>query len=753
MTEEVASKDSAPNPTAVGRRSLTIALAGNPNTGKTSLFNNLTGMRQRVGNYPGITVEKKSGQVKLSSGEATMVDLPGTYSLAANSLDERVVVDVLSGHQADLPKPDLIVCVIDATNLKRNLFLASQFAELEIPMVLALNLWDAATKQGIRIDCDQLTEQLGIPVVPTVARADVGTQELITIIERATETRPLMKRIDWPAHVVTATAEIRATLGAAAEGLTEVEIRRILFDARSAVLDRVEHADDFPDKTLPQIRKRIWDAGFNPLAAEALLQYRHLDELLEGVSTTEDTKGSPISESIDRIMIHRGWGLAIFVGMMYLMFQSVYAWASPFMDVIDAGKTWVQNGTSGWFEKLPMLQSLMTDGVFEGVGAFLIFLPQIIVLFFFIALLEDTGYMSRAAFLMDKFFHWCGLNGKSFVPMLSSYACAVPGIMATRTIEDPKARLTTILVAPLMSCSARLPVYVLLIGAFVEPIYGPWWSGAVLFAMHFVGLFIAIPAALIFNKFVVHATPQPFLLELPPYRIPRLRNVLWRMYESAREFVIRAGTVIFAFTIIIWAMLYFPRPDALVGTMTAAFVQETAASTGSSPAEVQAELTDAESELAGQLSARIDGAYLDQSYMGRLGQTLQPIFATAGFDWKITVGVLASFPAREVIISTLGVIYKLGGEVDEESGDLRAALRNSRWTTGPLQGKPVFTLPVVFAIMIFFALCSQCASTLAVISKETNWRWAVFSFVYMTALAWLGAVLVYQLGTRFMGGT
>lgn len=732
-------------------RRLTIALVGNPNTGKTSLFNNLTGLRQRVGNYPGITVEKKTGQLRLAAGEATLVDLPGTYSLAANSLDERVVVDVLSGHQKDVAKPDLIICVVDATNLKRNLFLASQLAELDVPIVLALNLWDAATKQGLRIDCDRLSQRLGIPVVPTVARADIGTGELIAAIEKADLDRPLMKRIEWPPHVTKATEEIRETLDGAAADLTEVELRRILFDSSSAVLERVSHPADFHDRIVPQVRKRIWDAGFNPLAAEALLQYRHLDQLLEGVITTADTQTPPVSESIDRIMIHRGWGLAIFVGLMYLMFQSVYAWASPFMDLIDTGKSWLQGHAEGWFPGLPMLQSLMNDGMIEGVGAFIIFLPQIIVLFFFIALLEDTGYMSRAAFLMDKFFHWCGLNGKSFVPMLSSYACAVPGVMAARTIEDPKARLTTVLVAPLMSCSARLPVYVLLIGAFVEPVYGPWWAGAVLFAMHFVGLLIAIPVALVLNRFVVKASPQPFLLELPPYRVPRMRNVLWRMYESAREFVIRAGTVIFAFTIVIWALLYFPRPDSVATNTTEVFVRETAATGQQTGDEIRAALAEEDSELAGELNHRIDSAYLNQSHMGRLGQTLQPIFAAAGFDWKITVGVLASFPAREVIISTLGVIYKLGGEVDEESGDLRAALRNSRWPDGLLKGEPVFTLPVVFAIMVFFALCSQCASTLAVISKETNWKWALFSFTYMTVLAWIAAVGVYQIGTRLVG--
>ena len=739
----------APEKPASEARRLTVALVGNPNTGKTSIFNNLTGMRQRVGNYPGITVEKKTGLLKLSGGDADLVDLPGTYSMSANSLDERIVVDVLSGHQSGMPKPDLVVCVLDSTNLKRNLFLASQIAELDIPMVLVLNLWDEAVKQGTTIDCKKMVEHFGVPVVTTVARQGEGTDDLIQAIEEAAKDRSRMKRIQWPEHIVESTHEVGDFL--ADKDLTEVELRRVLFDMDSAVLDRVGHPDEFHDEILPKIRKRIWNAGMNPLAAEALLQYEHLDKLLEGVIQTEESKTTPVSESIDKIMIHRGWGLAIFVGMMYLVFQSVYAWASPFMDNIDTGKSWVQEQSAGWFTNLPMLQSLMSDGVIEGVGAFVIFLPQIIVLFFFIALLEDTGYMSRAAFLMDKFFHWCGLNGKSFVPMLSSYACAVPGVMATRTIEDPKTRLTTILVAPLMSCSARLPVYVLLIGAFVEPVYGPWWAGLFLFAMHILGLLIAIPAAFLFNRFVVRAKPHPFLLELPPYRVPRMRNVLWRMYESAKEFVIRAGTVIFAFTILIWALLYFPRSESISTQTTDTFIQETIAETQQTEAQIRSAIQEEDSELAEQLAARIDSAYLDQSYMGRLGQTLQPVFSAAGFDWKITVGVLASFPAREVIISTLGVIYKLGGDVDEESSDLRSTMRQSKWQSGKLEGQPVFSLPVVFAIMVFFALCSQCASTLAVISKETNWKWAVFSFTYMTALAWVGAVLVYQVGMAIIG--
>ena len=727
-----------------------VAMLGNPNTGKTSLFNSLTGLRQRVGNYPGITVEKKTGVMQLGKGEAELIDLPGTYSLAAASPDERVVVDVLTGHVSGTKKPEALVCVVDATNLQRNLFLVSQVAELGIPIVIALNLWDSARKQGLNINVDLLSERLGVPVVPTIGRTGEGLPQLRSAIVEALQKKPQMTRIKWPESTARAEEKLRASIPDEIRSqLKELEMQRLLFDADSAIIERVGWRHEDARKIIDDARKPIWDAGVNPLAAEALFQYAHLKEILDGVVLSPEEALPRGSESIDGILIHRFWGLLVFVGMMFVVFQAVYAGAGPLMDLVDGAKGWTQDLVGPWFESMPMLQSLVTDGVIEGVGAFVIFLPQILILFLFIALLEDTGYMARAAFLMDKLFHWCGLNGKSFVPFLSSYACAVPGIMATRTIEDPKARLTTILLAPLMSCSARLPVYVLLIGAFVEPQLGPFWAGVTLFGMHFVGLFIAVILAFIFTRFLIKTRPQPFVLELPAYHAPRMENVLFRMYEAGKEFVQRAGTVILAITIIIWAMLYFPRPADLEPNETKAFAAEHAQANGISEDEAMAAI-EADEELAAALQARIDGAYVDQSLLGRMGKTLQPIFAPAGFDWKITVGVLASFPAREVIVSTLGIIYSLGGDVDEESGSLREAMRNEEWDNGARAGTAVFHLPVVFAIMVFFALCSQCGSTLAVTAKESNWKWAAFTFVYMTSLAWIGAVFVYQVGMRFM---
>jgi ferrous iron transport protein B len=416
------------------------------------------------------------------------------------------------------------------------------------------------------------------------------------------------------------------------------------------------------------------------------------------------------------------------------------------MDLIDAGTTWVQDLVSPILEPMPVLHSLVSDGIIAGVGGVVIFLPQILLLFFFIAILEDTGYLARAAFLMDKLFGWCGLNGKSFVPLLSGYACAIPGVMAARTLEDPKARLTTILITPFMSCSARLPVYVLLIGAFVEPVYGPFIAGLTLFLMHFVGALVALPLAWILNRCILKTKAQPFILEMPDYRVPAMRNVVIRMWERGREFVIRAGTVILAFSIIIWALLYFPRPESVVEHERAEIIAESVKTMPE--AEVLAALENPESELSATLAHHIDGAYIEQSYLGRFGKAVQPVFDPAGFDWKITVGVLSSFPAREVIIATLGIIYNLGADVDEGSDDLRTVLAKETWQSGPRAGQPIFTIPVVLGLMVFFALCMQCGATVAIIAKEIGWSWATASFVTMTALAWLAAVLIYQIGSR-----
>lgn len=714
-------------------RNLRVALVGNPNTGKTTLFNRLTGSRQKIGNYPGVTVEKKSGAWETCGGTVTLVDLPGTYSLAAASPDERVTLDFLTGHLAGEEPPDAVVCVVDASNLVRNLFLASQVADLALPLVVALNMSDAAERAGIHVDAALLSRRLGVPVIRTVATRGEGIEALGKAVLHAADNRALMAQVPWPEAVDRAVKYLAAGLEReGAQSLPPGQLRRVLFDCGSTVLERAGWPRDADVQPLLSASRDILAAaGWQPVSAEALLRYEHLGHLMADAVRFPESRRRTWTERIDAVLTHRVWGLAIFAALMFVVFQSIYAWAGPFMEAIEVGIALLQERAAPWFEAWPAVQSLVVDGIVGGAGGVVIFLPQILILFFFIALLEDTGYMARGAFLMDKIFGWCGLNGKSFVPMLSSYACAVPGILATRTIEDPRARLTTILVAPLMSCSARLPVYVLMIGAFIAPAWGNAAAGIALFAMHFVGLAVAIPVAWAMNKFILRTRPQPFLLEMPPYRRPRLRDILWRMWERAREFLVRAGTVIVAMTILIWALVYFPRPAEVRERTVAAL------SLVNDPESVE---------------RAVAAAYIEQSYLARAGRALQPLFAPAGFDWKITVGVLASFPAREVIIATLGTIYGIGQDVDEQSGDLRSALARDLWTHGPKTGSPVFTVPVALAIMVFFALCLQCGATVAVMAKEARWSWAIFGFAYMTTLAWLGAVLTYQIGTRWLTG-
>ena len=711
----------------------TIALIGNPNTGKTSLFNALTGQKQRVGNYPGVTVEKKSGQWKLDSNQSvTVIDLPGTYSLSAQTIDERIAVDVLSGSIPEL-KPSLSIIVIDAENLQRNLYLASQASELGLPIVIALNCWDVAERKGIQIDSQLLEKRLGVPVVPTVANQAKGIRALAEAVQKGLREKPIMVRPKWPSVIQEALSELKESLVlACGKPLSNGELQRLIFDSDSALIQRLSGDPEIIETAVQKAKNQVHHGGYHPNAVESILRFRFLKPLLADIIARRATQKQAIhSESIDQLLLHRFWGLLIFVGMMYLVFQSVYSWSGPFMDIIESVFAQLQSTTAPLLEGTPMLQSLVVDGVLSGVGAFVIFLPQILVLFLFISLLEETGYMARAAFLMDKLFQWCGLNGKSFVPLLSSYACAIPGILATRTINDKKIRIITIMIAPLMSCSARLPVYILMIGVFVEPVYGATIAGITLFFMHFVGVLVAAPTAFLLNKCMDRKTPQtPFVMELPRYRVPNLKSMFARIYESGYAFISSAGTIIFAFTIVIWALLYFPRP---------ASIQE----------QMQTQLSE-EGWSSEAIEATIDNAYLEQSYGGQIGKSLQPLFDPAGYDWKITVAVVASFPAREVIIATLGIFYSLGGDIDESSNNLRSSLKNATWESGDRSGTPIFNLAVAISIMIFFALCMQCGATVAIIAQELSLQWAIASFVSLSLIAWIASVLSYQTISYFL---
>ena len=704
---------------------LLVALVGNPNTGKSTLFNALTGLRQRVGNYPGVTVARKSGTCDLGDGQKVeLVDLPGLYSLAAASPDEQVVIDALSGNIAGDRRPDAVVLVVDATNLLRNLFLASQVAELGCPVAIVLNQADVAKEQGLRIDTELLSRRLGgVPVVLTSAWKGEGIADVRRAIARAVGQRTPMQRVAWPANIAAALADVaQAAAADTGKPVTPADAQRLLFDTNPSTADRLGWTVVQREKTLRSARDRVRNSGYNPLAAEPLVHYAHLRVVLEGV-VTEGVGKAGRSAAVDRLLLHRVLGPMLFLGIMLGFFASVF-WLAKFpMAWIQSGVDWTKAVVAPPLDATPMLQSLLTDGIIGGVGAFLAFLPQILILFLFIGILEDSGYMARAAFIMDRLFSWCGLNGKSFVPMLSGFACAIPSLLSTRTIEDPKARLATAFVVPFMSCSARFPVYALMCAGFIGPLYGPGWESVVMVGMHCVGLLFAVPTAFVLTRLVLKVKPQPFVLELPRYQMPKPRDVLWRMWQNAAEFVSKAGTVIFAITIIVWALSYFPRDASVAERIKAA-----------NPA--------ASEEV---VKAKVQAAYVEQSYMGRFGKVVQPVFDPLGFDWKITVGVLASFPAREVIVSTLGVTYSVGEGAKADSQHLRQAMQDAKWPEGPRAGSPIFSLAAVLALMVFFALCSQCGPTIATLAQETGgWKWAAASFVYMTALAWIVAMLVYQ---------
>jgi ferrous iron transport protein B len=728
----------------VGDSSITIALVGNPNTGKSSLFNALCGLNARVGNYPGVTVEKKIGSYVDGEGLVQVIDLPGTYSLSARSPDERVSVDVLLGHQSDVPPLSAIVVIVDASNIERNLYLFSQVRELGLPIVLVLNMWDRVTDSGIAIDLPHLEARLGVPLVTTSANRRLGIDQLKQTIRRAIAAPPADPPELFPDSYVAAREALQRSI---THRLGSPPPR---FLADRLLLDISGQTESFwvqqglPDlpQQLAQARQELAASSIRLPAIETQVRYGWIRKQLQQVVSRDAQPRTTLSDRIDRWITHRFWGLVAFAGIMFLIFQAIASWAAPLTDGIEAIQESIGASIQNTMPPGP-LRSLLIDGVVGGVGSVLVFLPQILILFLFIGLLEDCGYMARAAFVMDKLMTRLGLSGKSFLPLMSSFACAVPGIMATRVIENSRDRLLTILVAPLMSCSARLPVYLLMVSAFVPDSHwlGGWvrLQAVVLLLFQALGALVAIPVAWAIRRWLLPGDPPPFVMELPRYTIPSLRVVAARVWERAVAFVQRAGTLIFATSVLIWAAAYFPATNPKVHQLEAKIEQLESQPKDASEAEVQTLMEEKQ---------RLQADQIRNSFLGRLGQSIEPAIRPLGWDWRIGVGVLASFPAREVIVATLGTIYSLGGDVDSENQPLQATLQQARWP----DGRPVYTLPVALSIMVFFALCAQCAATLLVIRRETNsWRWPLFTFLYMTTLAYIGAWLTYQLGTAWLG--
>jgi len=708
------------------QRNPVVALVGNPNSGKTSLFNALTGLNQKVGNYPGVTVEKVSSTLSLAARNVDLIDVPGLYSLKAISPDETVAAQVVAGHDAIVARPDLLVVVLDATNLERNLFLLSQLADFEYPMIVALTMTDMLDKDS-KVDVEQLSRLLGVDVVPVVAHKGVGLEALKQAIDDDLVTaRKAARAFRYPRELENHVADIEDRCRRIGLEVERGEIRQAFLIGSGDFATALQSIPDLHG-SFETARRELQERGLLSSTLDVKRRYDWASRIRKAVLPEGAARrAKALTDKIDRILIHRVYGLFIFVALMYAVFQSIYTFAGPLMEGIDYIFGQLGDGLRPFLAGVPWVESLLIDGLLTGVGSVLMFLPQIAILFLLISILEGSGYLARAAFLMDRLLGWCGLNGRAFVPLLSSYACAIPGIMATRVMPDRGGRLATILVAPLMSCSARLPVYILLIGTFIQPKFGVAWAGFALFAMHLVGLVVAIPVAWIINRGIIRGKRLPFYLELPSYQWPKWKDVLLAVFFRAKIFVTTAGTIIVVMSLLIWALLYFPRSDEAVSQYRTEYA--------ALPAERRANISEDD---------YLQGRQIEYSALGRFGKFIEPAFVPAGFDWRLTTGILAAFPAREVVVPSLGIIFQLGKDVDESTGDLRDALQRATWP----DGRPLLTPWNAIGLMVFFALCCQCTATLATVKQETrSWKWPTFMFVYMTTLAYLSAVAINQIG-------
>ncbi|MFH0953093.1 MAG: ferrous iron transport protein B [Verrucomicrobiota bacterium] len=686
-----------------------IAVAGNPNTGKSSIFNALTGLRQKVSNYPGVTVEKHEGVLQSGEdGEVHVIDLPGTYSLNPRSLDEQLAHDVLLGLRADTPIPALIVAIADASNLERNLFLVSQLLSLGRPMVVALNMMDVCRASGAEIDVAKLSARLGVPVIPMVASRREGVKELKrAILEQIKNPRasedpvPLSPAV---AREIDRLAEQVASCSSVTGEVARGEALRLLCTEDSLDAPRWAGPSGKLRPAVEEARLRLQQAGLTWYGIEAEARYRWIEQVVAEVRTAGRARPG-LTDRADRWLTHPVAGPAVLAFVILAIFVSIFKLARPPMDWIKHLFGYLAQGVVAAVPPGPV-QSLLTDGIIAGVGGVVAFLPQIMLLFFFIAILEDSGYTARVAFLLDRIMGRVGLHGKAFIPLFSSFACAIPGIMAARTIDNARDRLLTILIAPLMCCAARWPVYLLVAGTVIPNVsvlgFAPL-PALVLGGMVILGVVAALVAAAVLSKTVLKGQTSNLALELPPYRRPRLRVLLHLMWERSLLFLNKAGTVILAMSVIMWALASYPRRPA------------------AAPEE-----------------------QVQHSFAGGIGRFIEPALKPIGFDWKIGVAILSSFVAREVFVSSLATIYGANVTDPDRMADLQTHLRNVK---DPLTGKPFFTPLRGICIMLFYVLSMQCVSTMVVVRREAGgWKWPILQWTYMTGLAWLCCFGVWQVG-------
>ncbi|QDH78579.1 ferrous iron transport protein B [Echinicola soli] len=695
----------------------TVSLIGNPNVGKTTIFNRLTGLRQKVGNYPGVTVDKRYASLKMGDQNATIIDLPGTYSIYPNSEDEVIVHRVLNGLDKT-SKPDFVLAVVDMSSMERGLFLVTQIMDLGLPMAVVLNMSDTAEEQGIKVKAHQLYKALGVPVIQTNARSNKGINGITDLISQ--------QMFEKPVPFLDTDQLLPGDLSAKICERFSLEnsyqaYQLIRFHDKEPILSQEDNE---------WLGREVGEADFDIKSIqlkETQDRYAAIQQVLEMVVEKTDIKKKRLTDKLDKVFLHKIGGYAIFLGILLLIFQAVFAWSAVPMDLIDGFFASLSASVSGLLPE-GVLTDLITEGIIPGIGGIVIFIPQIALLFAFLGILEDTGYMSRVVFLMDRIMRPFGLNGKSVVPLISGIACAIPGIMASRNIGNWKDRLITIMVTPLMSCSARLPVYVILIGIAVPATnIGPFnLQALVMLGMYLLGVVAVLVTAWIL-KLVLQFNERSYLMvEMPLFRLPRWKDVVITMYSKSKTFVFEAGKVILAISIVLWVLATYGPSSAREEAMAAVEV----------PADGAAE------EAMLEYQHNLESAELESSYIGIAGRFIEPAIRPLGYDWKIGIALITSFAAREVFVSTMATLYSVGSEVEDEL-TIQEKLKSE---VNPKTGEAVFNLATAISLMVFYAFAMQCMSTLAVVYRETKgWKWPVIQTIYMTALAYVSAFIAYQL--------
>ena len=714
---------------------INIALVGNPNSGKTTLFNFASGSHERVGNYSGVTVDAKEATMKRGTYSFRIVDLPGTYSITEYSPEELYVRMHITEKM-----PDIVVNVVDASNLERNLFLTTQLIDMNIKVVIALNMYDELEKRDVKFDYEALGRMMGIPIVPTIASKGKGIDELLDRLIEVYEDRDPMVRhihINYGKEIEAAIASVQKEIRVNSELTDKLSSRYVaikLLETDKTTLSQLQqlpNVNQIKSVTNCAIEKLEKEYGEKSETIITDAKYGFIDGALKETFAEKLKDKRTRKRELDDVLTHKFLGFPIFLFFMWLMYQATFTLGSYPMELIDTGV-----GLLSSFLQTTMpegaLRDLLVDGIMGGVGGVIIFLPNILILFFFISLMEDTGYMARASFIMDKLMHKIGLHGKSFIPLVMGFGCNVPAIMATRTLDNKKDRILTMIITPFMSCSARLPVYVLLISAFF-----PHNQGLVLFSIYIIGITLAILVAMVMKRVVFSKKDVPFVMELPPYRIPTLKNTTIHMWHKGVQYLKKMGNVILMASILIWALGYFPRNVSYSEDYNTQI---------ESLNNSQLSQEDKDHQV-GSIEVKKEAERQEKSYIGQLGHAIEPVIEPLGYDWKMGVSILTGLAAKEIVISTMGILYQADLHADESSDTLKENLIKQEHTSGILKGQKVFTPLVAFGFMLFVLIYFPCVAVIAAIKKESNWKWALFTMVYTTVIAWVVAFLTYQIGS------